>query len=75
MATKKNNDINTPNKDKLKEANRKYIDCIEQQFLTRFLKGENVNVEDFCQEEYKLMLDIDHKTYPNTKLPWQTKET
>ena len=74
MASKNKNDINTPNKEKLKVANRKYIDCIETQFLMRFLKGENVLIDDFCQEEYKAMIELDVKVYPNTTLPWKNQK-
>lgn len=35
----------------LKKANESYTTCISAEFLTRFLKGDNVRVEDFCVNE------------------------
>ena len=34
----------------LKKANEEYTSCISKDFLTKFLSGENVRVENFCVE-------------------------
>ena len=60
-------------KEQLIEANRAYIDCIEKNYLPKFLKGETVNIEDFCKEEYSHMMTLDKKVYPNTQLHWTEK--
>ena len=70
MATQKNK-VNTPLKEQLKEANKKYIDCIGKMYLSDFLKGNDVKINDFCQEEYKLMMELDAKVYPNTRPLWK----
>ena len=57
-------------KKELKLANKAYTECLAADFLQRFLKGENVNVEDFCKTEYNLMMELDKRVYQ----PWKPRE-
>ena len=52
----------------LKQANEAFTSCISNDFLQRFLSGENVKVEDFCVKERLSMSDLDNKIYG--KLPF-----
>ena len=56
-----------PSKDEIKtqliEANKAYTECLANTFLGKFLKGEEVKVEDFCKPEYAKMLELDPKVY------------
>lgn len=36
---------------RLKDANRAYTECISKDFLNRFLAGEKVNADEFCVNE------------------------
>ena len=47
----------------LKVANEKYTSCISKDFLNKFLAGQSVNVEDFCIDERKSMLELDTSVY------------
>ena len=60
--------ISSGDKVNLKKANEAYTSCISQEFLSKFLGGENVKVEDFCIKERKSMMDLDHMIYG--KLPF-----
>ena len=40
--------LRTEDKRELKEANKLYTECISTNFLSKFLKGDNVRIEDFC---------------------------
>jgi preprotein translocase subunit SecA len=55
-------------KAELKKANNEFTSCISEEFLTKFLAGEQVNVENFCIEERKRMLDLDQQIFG--KLPF-----
>eukprot|EP00345_Euplotes_harpa_P013078 CAMPEP_0168334932 /NCGR_PEP_ID=MMETSP0213-20121227/10592_1 /TAXON_ID=151035 /ORGANISM="Euplotes harpa, Strain FSP1.4" /LENGTH=69 /DNA_ID=CAMNT_0008339731 /DNA_START=17 /DNA_END=226 /DNA_ORIENTATION=- len=57
-------------KSQLQEANKAYTECISTDFLSKFLAGENVKVEDFCQAEYKRMVDLDRDVYGSVKNDW-----
>ncbi len=46
-------------RNKLKELNNAFTDCISKDFIGRFLNGENVKVEDFCIKEREAMLNLD----------------
>jgi hypothetical protein len=46
-------------KQRLKEANRAYTECISKDFLNRFLAGEKVNADDFCVNERRTMQELD----------------
>ena len=52
----------------LKKANEAYTTCISQEFLSRFLKGDNVRVEEFCVQERQAMEELDKQIYG--KLPF-----
>jgi hypothetical protein len=43
----------------LKTANEAYTSCISTEFLTQFLNGKKVSIEDFCVNERKSMQDLD----------------
>lgn len=53
----------TDDKQKLKEANNAFTDCISKEFLNKFLAGEQVKVEDFCVNERERMQRLDEKVY------------
>jgi len=55
-------------KEKLRELNKAYTECLSRDFVGKFLAGESVKVEDFCQNEYKSMIDLDKKIYGSLKL-------
>ena len=44
----------------LKKANQDFTNCISTEFLTKFLNGANVRVEDFCVKEREKMEDQEH---------------
>ena len=60
-------DKKTDLKTQLQEANKSYTECLANDFLQKFLAGENVKVEDFCQDEYKQMISLDRNVYGNLK--------
>jgi hypothetical protein len=43
----------------LKKANQDFTNCISTEFLTKFLNGANVRVEDFCVKEREKMEELD----------------
>lgn len=43
----------------LKVANKEFTTCISTEFLTKFLNGANVRVEDFCVKERQKMEELD----------------
>lgn len=51
--------VTSQDRDNLKKANQDYTTCISQDFLTRFLQGESVKVEDFCVKEREAMMKLD----------------
>lgn len=53
---------------RLKDANRAYTECISKDFLNRFLAGEKVNADEFCVNERQAMQNLDEVTYG--KLPF-----
>ena len=67
MNTQKKN-ISADDRSNLKKANEAYTSCISQDFLSKFLSGENVKVEDFCVKERASMMDLDNMIYG--KLPF-----
>ena len=54
----------------LQEANKAYTEWIAYDYLSKFLAGENVKVEDFCRKEYDAMLELDRKVYGHLKNEW-----
>jgi len=46
---------NSDDRQKLKEANRAYTECISKDFLSRFLAGEKVDSNEFCVNERQRM--------------------
>ena len=53
----------TDARQQLKEANQAYTDCISKEFLSKFLQGDNVRVEDFCVQERTAMATLDRQIY------------
>ena len=53
---------------RLREANKAYTECISKDFLGRFLAGEKVNADDFCVNERRTMQELDTAIYG--KLPF-----
>ena len=45
------------------EANKTYTECLSNSFLGKFLKGDDVKVEDHCTSEYAKMLELDGQVY------------
>lgn len=43
----------------LKKANEAFTSCISKDFLSKFLNGDNVRVEDFCTKERETMEKLD----------------
>ena len=54
---------NSEERTQLREANRLYTECLSRDFLSRWLAGEPVNVNDFCVQERSAMHDLDKKVY------------
>ncbi len=54
---------NSDDRQKLREANKAYTECISRDFLGRFLAGEKVNAENFCVHERETMKALDEKIY------------
>jgi hypothetical protein len=50
-------------KQRLREANKAYTECISRDFLNRFLAGEKVNANDFCVNERRIMEELDSRIY------------
>ena len=63
---KKNN--NPELQAQLAKANSEYTSCISQDFLSKFLGGANVNINEFCVKEREVMQELDNKIYG--KLPF-----
>lgn len=59
MTFKEKKDLPADIRNRLKEANRAYTECISKDFLGRFLAGEKVNVDEFCVQERTNMKDLD----------------
>ena len=59
MTFKEKKELPADIKNQLKEANRAYTECISRDFLSRFLAGEKVNVEEFCVKEKTHMKSLD----------------
>ena len=53
----------TKDREALKVANEEYTTCISKDFLSKFLGGENVKVENFCVSEREKMQVLDKKIY------------
>jgi len=52
----------------LKTANEAYTSCISAEFLTKFMSGADVKIENFCVQERQAMEHLDHSIYG--KLPF-----
>ena len=52
----------------LQKLNAEYTTCISKDFLTQFLNGQNVRVENFCVKEREAMEALDRQIYG--KLPF-----
>jgi len=61
--TEKKEVKSTDDRTKLKEANNSFTDCISKEFLSKFLAGEQVKVEDYCVNERERMQKLDEKLY------------
>ncbi len=59
---------NSETRQRLKDANRAYTECISKDFLNRFLAGEKVSADEFCVNERLAMQKLDELTYG--KLPF-----
>jgi hypothetical protein len=53
----------TKDREALKQANEDYTSCISKDFLSKFLSGAPVRVEDFCVAEREKMQALDKKIY------------
>ena len=69
MATKSDKNDENKNKEKLIEANRIFINCIEKDFLKSFLNGENVKLKDVCINELKSLMDMQAICFPHSPVP------
>jgi hypothetical protein len=68
MNIEKKQVVGTKDRESLKEANEEYTSCISKDFLSSFLSGSAVKVEDFCIAEREKMQVLDNKIYG--KLPF-----
>jgi len=56
---KEKKELNGDLRSQLKDANRSYTECISKEFLSRFLAGEKVNIDQFCVKEKAAMATLD----------------
>jgi len=47
----------------LKQANKAWTDCIVQNFLSDWLNGKQVSINDVCQDELQKMNELDKEQY------------
>jgi hypothetical protein len=47
----------------LKKANEEFTDCISKDFLSQFLAGADIKVEDVCIAERQKMESLDTSIY------------
>ena len=73
MNVEKKQVAGTKDREALKVANEEYTSCISKDFLSKFLSGAPVKVEDFCVAEREKMQQLDNKIYG--KLPFWNKLT
>jgi hypothetical protein len=48
----------------LRKANNLWTDCVQQNFMPRWLKGEAVNLNEVCVDEREEMLRMSDEAYP-----------
>lgn len=48
----------------LRKANNSWTDCVQQNFMPRWLKGEAVNLNEVCVEQRDEMLRMSDEAYP-----------
>lgn len=56
----------------LKQANHAWANCISKAFLPQWLKGENVNINEVCTEEYEKMRELDAAIYEDHPMPFKS---
>ena len=56
----------------LKAANVAYTECVSKQFMPRWFKGEDVQVNDVCGSLYEDMMEKNAGIYGEQPLPFQT---
>ena len=69
-----NNVKNFRNDDQLalKQANNAWSNCVPQNFLPQWLKGDKLNIEEVCQSEWTAMKEIDDTLYAETPMPFKS---
>lgn len=50
-------------RNQLKALNRDYTECLAKEYIPRWLGGEQLNVQDFCQQEYSKMISLDREIF------------
>ena len=50
----------------VKQSNKVYTECFSNSFLPRWLKGEQINVNDVCGSQYDDLLEKNLAAYDST---------
>lgn len=59
--------LNQAARSELAIKNQAYTDCIQKDFLTPFLSGKNVSIEQVCIKEREAMETLDKNLYNQHK--------
>ncbi len=65
-----NKNLRNESKQALKAANKAWADCVAQDYLPKWLSGENLNVTEVCSEQLEKLRELDAENYP-TGLPFK----
>ena len=66
--------LRSESKTALKVANKAWSDCVAQNFIPRWLAGENLNITEVCVDELSKLNELDAENYPQG-LPFKWKPT
>lgn len=58
-----NKNLRSEDKSALKQANKAWTDCIAKNFLTPWLNGASITINDVCVEEQEKLSELDEKIY------------
>lgn len=56
----------------LKQANNAWSNCVAQNFLPQWLKGDKLSIEEVCQAEWTAMKELDDTLYAETPMPFKS---
>ena len=65
--------LRTPGLHALKQANVQWSECVAKNFMPQWLAGNNITLNDVCQDEYSKMTELDAENYP--PLPFKPAPT